>query len=53
MAEGSFPDSWPSCACEWIVVPTDKADGTFPELMEAAGWKPVEFLDILKDVAGK
>lgn len=36
-----WPEEWPPCTCEWVVVPTDKSDGTFLELMEAAGWQVV------------
>jgi len=51
--QGIFPSLWPGCACEWVVVPTEKANGTFPEIMEAAGWKPVDFMDTIKEVAGE
>lgn len=35
------PDSWPACACEWLVLPTDKANGTLSELMDAAGFEVI------------
>jgi hypothetical protein len=44
------PSEYPACSCEWMVLPTDKIDAPYEERMLAAGWKPVEFLDVLKDL---
>lgn len=48
---GFSPSTYPGCSCEWMVLPTDKADAPFEERMEAAGWKHVEFFDILDEAS--
>jgi hypothetical protein len=38
-----YADEWPSCSCEWVIVPTDKAEAaeSVVDLLEAAGWEKV------------
>lgn len=33
----TYAEQWPACACEWLVVPTEKANGSIDQLFEAAG----------------
>jgi hypothetical protein len=45
-----FDSDWPACACKWMVLPTEayeKAE-SWDEINEAAGWKKVDFFNVLE-----